>query len=306
MLALTILAIVLSYLFFFKKSPTIINTSSVQPLPPSPPKFPIIGNLHQLGSSPHRSLHSLSERYGSLMLLHLGHIPVLVTSSPSIIHEITQTQDHLFAYRPSLKVPDTIFHHGHDIAFAPYGEYWREMKKATILHLLSKKKVGSYKQAREEELAFMMKEIEQTMLVDITEKFHVLSRDVTCRAVIGESTRNKLGRDGLRKLIDESSRIMGEFYVGDYIPWLGKIVGVLSGFERRLRSVFERTDKILEEIVKEHRRRIAKRKEEGDGDVTNECFLDALLTLDQWELQCKGVVFDTESIKAVAMVIRFC
>ncbi|KAH0462889.1 hypothetical protein IEQ34_007471 [Dendrobium chrysotoxum] len=301
MLALTILAIVLSSLFFFKKSPTIINTSSVQPLPPSPPKFPIIGNLHQLGSSPHRFLRSLSECYGSLMLLHLGHLPVLVTSSPSIIREITQTQNHLFANRPSLKVPDTLFHHGHDIAFAPYGEYWREMKKATILHLLSNKKVGSYKYAREEELTFMMKEIERTMLVDITKMFHVLSRDVISRAVTGESTRNKLWGDDLSKLIDDSSRMMGEFYVGDYIPWLGKIVGVVTGFERRLRNTVERSDKFLEEIVKEHRRRMAKRKEEGDGDATHECFLDALLTLDQWELKCKGVVFDSESIKAVIL-----
>ncbi|KAL0920766.1 hypothetical protein M5K25_009933 [Dendrobium thyrsiflorum] len=310
MLALTILAIVLSSLFFFKKSiataitntSTIINNRSVQPLPPSPPKYPIIGNLHQLGSSPHRSLRSLSERYGSLMLLHLGHLPVLVTSSPSIICEITQTQDHLFTNRPSLKAPNTILYHGHDIAFAPYGEYWREMKKATILHLLSNKKVGSYKQAREEELAFMMKEIDRTLLVDMTERFHALSRDVISRAVIGDSTRNKLWGDGLRRLIDECSRPIGEFYVGDYIPWLGKIVGVVSGFERRLRNAFERSDKFLEGIVKEHRRQIVKRKEEeGDGDATNECFLDALLTLDQGELKHKGVVFDSESIKAVVL-----
>lgn len=181
------------------------------------------------------------------------------------------------------------------------------MKKATILHLLSNKKVGSYKQWREEELDFMMKDIERTMLVDMTERFHALSRDVISRAVIGESTRNKLWGDSLRRLIDESSRMIGEFYVGDYIPWLGKIVGVLSGFERRLRNSFERSDEFLEGIVKEHRRRIAKRmEEEGDGDdATNECFLDALLTL-EGEFKCKGLVFDRESIKAIVKVIIFC
>ncbi|CAA7042832.1 unnamed protein product [Microthlaspi erraticum] len=34
--------------------------------PPSPPRLPLIGNLHQLGHNPHRSLCSLSHRYGPI------------------------------------------------------------------------------------------------------------------------------------------------------------------------------------------------------------------------------------------------
>nr|DAD20059.1 TPA_asm: hypothetical protein HUJ06_021522 [Nelumbo nucifera] len=47
-------------------------------LPPSPPRIPIIGNFHQLGALPHRSLKALSQKFGPLMLLHLGSVPVLV------------------------------------------------------------------------------------------------------------------------------------------------------------------------------------------------------------------------------------
>ena len=49
-------------------------------LPPSPPRLPIIGNFHQLETYPHRSLQSLSETYGDLMMIYLGSSPILIVS----------------------------------------------------------------------------------------------------------------------------------------------------------------------------------------------------------------------------------
>ena len=49
-------------------------------VPPSPPKLPIIGNLHQLATLPHCSLHALSKKYGPIMFLDLGCAPTVVVS----------------------------------------------------------------------------------------------------------------------------------------------------------------------------------------------------------------------------------
>ncbi|KAE8124339.1 hypothetical protein FH972_019237 [Carpinus fangiana] len=51
------LVFLIPFLYVFKRI-----TSSKTNLPPSPPKIPIIGNLHQLGKLPHRSLQALSNK----------------------------------------------------------------------------------------------------------------------------------------------------------------------------------------------------------------------------------------------------
>ena len=92
-------------------------------LPPSPPKLPIIGNLHQLGTLPHRSLRALSTKYGPLMLLNLGHVPTLVVSSAEIAREMVKTHDIVFSNRPKTTAAN-IFTYGYlDMSFAPYGNY---------------------------------------------------------------------------------------------------------------------------------------------------------------------------------------
>ncbi|CAD6245111.1 unnamed protein product [Miscanthus lutarioriparius] len=61
--------------------------------PPSPRGLPLIGNLHQLGSLPHRSLRSLAAAHGPVMLIRLGQVPVVVVSSASAAREVLQAQD---------------------------------------------------------------------------------------------------------------------------------------------------------------------------------------------------------------------
>ncbi|CAL5375060.1 unnamed protein product [Camellia sinensis] len=109
-------------------------------LPPSPSKLPIIGNLHQMGQFPHRSLLSLSQKHGPFMLLQFGSMPVLVVSSAKAAQEIMKTHDLTFFDRPKLSITSKLSYEARDVAFVRYREYWRQMRSLCVLQLLINKR----------------------------------------------------------------------------------------------------------------------------------------------------------------------
>ncbi|XP_010412628.1 PREDICTED: cytochrome P450 71A26-like [Camelina sativa] len=155
--------------------------------PPSPPGLPLIGNLHQLGRHTHRSLCSLSRRYGPLMLLHFGRVPVLIVSSAEVAKEVLKTHDRVFASRPRSKIFEKLLYDRHDVASAPYGEYWRQMKSVCVLHLFSNKMVRSFREVREEEISLMMEKIRRSssLPVNLSKILMSLTNDVICRVALG-------------------------------------------------------------------------------------------------------------------------
>jgi hypothetical protein len=124
---------------------------------PSPPgKLPIIGHLHLVGSLPHVSFRDLAAKHGrdGFMLIRLGAVPTLVVSSPSAAQAVLLTHDHVFASRPPSAITDILFYGSTDIAFSPYGEHWRQVRKIATTHLFSNKKIRSYRHSREQEVGY--------------------------------------------------------------------------------------------------------------------------------------------------------
>lgn len=287
-----------------------LSKSKQQKLPPSPPRLPVLGNLHQLGLYPHRSLCSLAQRYGPLMLLQFGSRPTLIVSSPDAASEIMKTHDIIFSNRPRMSITDRLLYEGKDVSTAPYGEYWRQMKSICVVHLLSNKRVRSFGAEREEEVAMVTEKIREScslsLPLNLSEMLATLTNDVTCRVAFGK--KYSAGSEGGREfqgLLGELMRLLGAFNVGDFIPWLAW-VNRINGFDARVEKVAKEFDKFLDAIVEQHICSL-KRESNGDGSVRGEDhknnLVDVLLAIQKDNVT--GVAIDRESIKALILVCSF-
>ncbi|BAU02380.1 hypothetical protein LR48_Vigan10g086800 [Vigna angularis] len=255
-----------------------LNSKSAKNLPPSPPKLPVIGNLHQLGNLTHHTLQSFAQTYGPLMVLHFGKVPVLVVSNAEAAREILKNQDHVFCNRPHRKMFDIFWYGSRDVASAPYGHYWRQVKSICVLHLLSGKKVQRFRRVREEEAMIMVEKVMESCgslkAVNLTDLFSDVTNDIVCRSVIGRRYEGSVLR-GPMSMLEE---FLGASVIGDYIPWLDW-VGRVNGMYGRAKCVAKQLDEFLDEVVDEH---VRMRNHDGDvvngGDMQND-FVDILLEI---------------------------
>ncbi|KAJ3694560.1 hypothetical protein LUZ60_010040 [Juncus effusus] len=189
LLILTLITLLTIFIIFqTTKSPNSNN------LPPSPPSLPLLGHLHRLGRLPHRSLQALSSIHGSIMFLRLGRIPTVILSSASVVEEAIKIHDALLSSRPPSSIIDILLYGSSDVAFSPYGEYWCQAKRISVLHLLSAKRVQSFSHIREQEVSLLIDKIRvgcsgnggDGCVVNLTQMNVKLANDIVCRAVLGQ------------------------------------------------------------------------------------------------------------------------
>ncbi|GMJ00320.1 cytochrome P450, family 71, subfamily A, polypeptide 25 [Hibiscus trionum] len=248
----TNLFLVALLLFFFLN----FNKRGKLNLPPSPPRLPIIGNLHQVGTLPHRSFQTLSSKHGPLMFLHIGHTPTLVVSSAEMAQEMVRNHDIAFSNRPITTAVNILLYGCKDFGFAPYGEYWRQARKICVLHLLSLKRVESFHFIREEEVSVLINKIRRGSLdgspINMSEMLLGTAHNIISRCVIGQKGNGE-GGDGTRfgDLTRRFMRQISESNVGDMFPSLGWL-DVLTGFVGRLKDTAKEMDEFLEKVIEEH------------------------------------------------------
>ncbi|PIA50634.1 hypothetical protein AQUCO_01200086v1 [Aquilegia coerulea] len=267
-------------------------------LPPSPSKLPIIGNLHELGTLPHRSLQSLARKHGPLMLLYLGQTPALIVSSADAAKEVIKTQDFNFCNRPRMSFAERLFVSNKDLAFSPYGEYWKQMRKISALHLLSGHRVESFRTIREEEANIMIDKIREccssaSSAVNLSEIIFSFTNNVVCRVAMGRKFGEDEGAKKFSELIMEFMNLIGVFNVADYIPWFS-VVNNFNGLNARVAKNSKEMDCFLESVIQEHIDPKKKIKNSGVED-----FVDVLLGMENDSTN--RVSFARDNIKAVIL-----
>ncbi|KAJ6394513.1 hypothetical protein OIU77_023672 [Salix suchowensis] len=228
-------------------------------LPPGPKPWPIIGNFNLIGPLPHRSLHELAKKYGPIMQIRFGSVPVVVGSSAEVAEAILKTHDISLADRPKIAAGKYTTYNYSDITWSQYGPYWSQLRKFCNMEIFSPKRLDFYQDVRVEELHSLLKSLYKTSGTPFKtrEKFSDLSLSVISRLVLGrnytlesEKSKGVYTPHEFKKILDELFVLNGVLEIGDWIPWLSYFD--LQGNIKKMKAVAKKVDRFIEHELEEH------------------------------------------------------
>ncbi|KAG7567581.1 Cytochrome P450 superfamily [Arabidopsis thaliana x Arabidopsis arenosa] len=256
-------------------------------LPPGPKTLPIIGNLHNLTGSPHACFRNLSQKFGPVMLLRFGFVPVVVISSREGAEEALKTQDLQCCSRPETVVTKMISYNFKDIGFAPYGEEWKALRKLVVVELLNMKKIQSFRYIREEENDLLVKKLTESALtqspVNLKKTLFTLVASIVCRLAFGINIHKCefVDEEKVADLVHKFEMLGAGIAFTDFFPGVGWLIDQISGQKKTLNNVFSDLDTFYENVLDDHLkpgRRVSEspdvvdvmvdlmKKQEKDGD----------------------------------------
>ncbi|KAJ4730210.1 Cytochrome P450 [Melia azedarach] len=294
------LPVLLSFLLFFLMLVRHWKRSKGQGKPPPGPKpLPILGNLHQLADGlPHYAVTKLCRKYGPVMKLKLGQLDAVVISSPEAAKEVLKTNEIKFAQRPEVYAVEIMSYDHSSIVFSPYGDYWREMRKISVLELLSNRRVTSFRSIREDEVWNLVQFISENegCIVNLSERIFIMTNDIVSRAAFGNKCDDQ---HNFTALLEEILQIGAGFAIADLYPSL-TFLRPLTGMKPALERIHKKMDKILEQIVTEHQ---IKRKAAAKNNTKfeEEDLVDTLLNYA--EANKNEFHLTTDQVKAVTLDI---
>ncbi|KVH99283.1 cytochrome P450 78A5-like [Cynara cardunculus var. scolymus] len=251
---------------------------------PGPFGVPILGLVFAFTSSlTHRTLGKLAITFNatSLMAFSVGLTRFVISSHPETAKEILNSS--AFADRPVKESAyELLFHRA--MGFAPYGDYWRNLRRISATHLFSPKMISSFGGFREKIGLKMVDQVSDSMdrngVVEVKRLLHFASLNNVMMSVFGKSYDDFADDGGhgfeLEELVSEGYELLGIFNWSDHFPivrWFD-----FQGVRKRCRKLVSRVNVFVEAIINEHRER--RSGNGGAATVHGGDFVDVLLDLE--------------------------
>ncbi|KAK9054441.1 hypothetical protein SSX86_025519 [Deinandra increscens subsp. villosa] len=286
-LSLFLCVVVFVSVFAFLLAPGGLSWALSKPRPktaiPGPSGLPFLGLVFVFTSElTHRTLAKLSSSFNAkpLMAFSVGLTRFIISSHPDTAKEILNSSD--FADRPVKESAyELLFHRA--MGFAPYGDYWRNLRRISATYLFSPKRVAGFGSFRRDIGLKMADQVSGSMdqngVVEVKKILHFASLNNVMMSVFGKSY-DEFGNGGdgyvLEKLVSEGYVLLGIFNWSDHFPvvsWFD-----VQGVRRRCRDLVSKVNVFVGDIINEHREKRAGGG--GAAAVHDGDFVDVLLDLE--------------------------
>ncbi|XP_039060501.1 cytochrome P450 78A9-like [Hibiscus syriacus] len=239
---------------------------------PGPRGSLLIGSMNLMATSlAHHRIAAAAEacRAKRLMAFSLGDTRVIVTCNPDVAKEILNSS--VFADRP-VKESAYILMFNRAIGFAPYGVYWRTLRRIAATHLFCPKQIKGAEDQRREIASEMV-----TLFAQHDQNFPV--RHVLKRASLNNMMTSVFGRkyklnstdnevEQLQGLIDEGYDLLGTLNWSDHLPWLADFDP--QKIRVRCSKLVPKVNRFVSQIISQHTAKT-------NGETRD--FVDVLLSL---------------------------
>ncbi|KAJ4827741.1 hypothetical protein Tsubulata_051003 [Turnera subulata] len=229
-----------------------------KPLPPGPKRWPILGNIPDVGKLPHLSMTKFSQIYGPLVSLKLGTLDVVVASSPATATEILKTQDRTFATRliPNASKVENVDFNRMALLFAPQcTDSWKALRALCRTELFSAKAVESQAILREKKVEEMVGYIrgKEGSVVNIGQVVFATVLNTLGRVIF---SRDLTGMEGgrLKKVISKMVECAATPNMADFYPILAGLDP--QGLHRNVSKHYKELCASWESLVNERRERL--------------------------------------------------
>nr|AFR34029.1 cytochrome P450 BCMA1 [Boechera stricta] len=161
-------------------------------LPPSPPEWPILGNLPELFMTRPRSKYfdlAMKELKTDIACFNFAGVRAITIKSVEIAREAFRERDADLADRPHLFIMETIGDNYKSMIVSPYGEQFMKMKRVITTEIMSVKTLTMLAAARSIEadnlIAYVHSMYQRSETVDVRELSRVYGYAVTMRMLFG-------------------------------------------------------------------------------------------------------------------------
>ncbi|MBA0773518.1 hypothetical protein Gotri_008790 [Gossypium trilobum] len=238
---------------------------------PGPRGFPIVGSMNLMVNLAHRKLSTAANCFGArrLMAFSLGDTRVIITCNPDVAKEILNSS--VFADRPVKESAYSLMFN-RAIGFAPYGVYWRTLRRIAATHLFCPKQISST-EAQRLDIASQMVSIIACRRGEFTIRSMLKKASLNNMMCSVFGTKYQLGSSNteteeLGQLVEEGYDLLGNLNWSDHLPWLACLD--IQDIRLRCSELVPRVNKFVNKIIQEHKLKTGTRTPD---------FVDVLLSL---------------------------